>query len=137
MPEDVDQIYELYAHPDITLYMEPLFENREEEKEYMVSYYDHVYCFFGYGMWLITLKDGTIIGRAGLEHNEKEEVVAGYMLAKEYQKCGYALEAMKAILEYAREELDIHQVIAYIQIENIDSLRLAEKLGLTIKDIQT
>ena len=61
MPEDVDQIYELYAHPDITLYMEPLFENREEEKEYMVSYYDHVYCFCGYGMWLITLKDGTII----------------------------------------------------------------------------
>ena len=125
-------MYELYADSDITKYMENLFEDVEQEREYMKNYYEQIYLFFGYGMWLITLKDGTVIGRAGIENNEKGEQVLGYMLGKEYQKQGYALEACRAILDYAKKELEITEVVAYIEPENEPSLALARKLGVKV-----
>jgi RimJ/RimL family protein N-acetyltransferase len=143
IPADAERLYELYENPQITRYMESLFPNIEEERAYMDSYYENVYRFYGYGMWLVTLKDGTVIGRAGIEHipemteNQPQtegetppEHELGYMLGVPYQHQGYALEACRAILDYARDELGITDVAVNIHPENKPSLRLAEKLGL-------
>ncbi len=153
LPEDAPGLYELYGDEEVTRYMEPLFPDIREEQAYMESYYENVYCFYGYGLWLITLKDGTIIGRAGVEllpgddqvpegyvryryggkiknggEPEAGEHVLGYMLGKPYWHKGYAAEACRAILEYAGE-LGIREITALIHQDNIASIRLAEKLG--------
>lgn len=133
IPEDVKSIYNIYQHPDITKYMENLYEDMDEEKKYMEDYYENVYKFFGYGMWLVSLKDGTIIGRAGIEHNDQEECILGYVIAKEYQRNGYAQEACEAILKYAREELGMKEVVCYMDWENKASIALANKLNVIIK----
>ena len=72
---------------------------------------------------------------AGLEVNENGEFVLGYMLAAKYQHQGYAYEACQGILEYAREylELEPEEIIACIEPENRASVKLAEKLGITIR----
>lgn len=137
VPEDVEDIYHLYKHPEITRYMEDLFADMEEERAYMKSYYNTIYKFYGYGTWLITLKDGTVIGRAGIENNADGGFEMGYMLGLEYQHQGYALEACRGILKYAKENLglDKKDIICRIDKNNAASVRLAEKLGLTMEFI--
>lgn len=153
--DDIDSLINVYKHPDITKYMEGLFE-RDEEVKYIKEYVKNIYGFYNYGMWAICLKDGTIIGRAGIEYlsesgNGKDELygektffessyeegvhMLGYVLAKEYQGFGYAYEACKAILDYAKEELMLSKVCVRIHRNNEQSLKLAKKLGFKF-DIQ-
>ena len=129
--EDVSRLYELYADESITRYMESLFPTRQQEEEYTRDYIKNIYHFYGYGMWLITLKEsGEVIGRAGLEYKEGlEGLEIGFMLGKEYQHKGYAFEACKAILDYAREELEQNNVYAVVHEENQASIALCQKLG--------
>lgn len=135
IPDDIGDLYHLYENPEVTRYMDNIFKDKDEECAYIESYYRVVYCFYGFGMWLITKKDGTVIGRAGIEANDREEIVIGYMLAPQYQKQGYAKEACEGVLAYAKEILGIDRkdIVAYIHEENKPSMRLAEKLGIRIK----
>ena len=51
--DDLDALYELYAGEGMTRYMEPLYEDREEEAEYMRAYIASQYYYYGYGMWVV------------------------------------------------------------------------------------
>lgn len=137
VPEDAGGLYHLYEQPEITRYMEGLLPDVEEERAYMQSYYNTIYRFYGYGMWLIVLKDGSIIGRAGIENNSDGLLELGYMLGAEYQHQGYAQEACEGILKYAEENLQINRkdIICRIYKENTASVKLAEKLGVIIEFI--
>ena len=67
--EDLDELYRLYEDPEITRYMEGLYEDRKKEEEYTRAYINNMYRFYGYGMWLVIQKEtGKIIGRAGLNN---------------------------------------------------------------------
>lgn len=129
--EDVPRLYELYADESITRYMESLFSTRQQEEEYTKDYIENIYHFYGYGMWLIALKEsGEVIGRAGLEYKEGlEGLELGFMLGKDYQHKGYAYEACRAILDYAREELEQDEIYAVVHEENEASITLCKKLG--------
>lgn len=71
--EDLDALFELYAKPGMTNFVEPLYEY-EEEAEYERAYIKHRYRYYGYGMWLVfDKKSGELIGRAGLEDREYAE----------------------------------------------------------------
>ena len=130
--EDVPCLYELYEDESITRYMEPLFPEQQQEEDYTRDYIKNVYHFYGYGMWLILLKENDkVIGRAGLEYKEGYEgLELGFMLGKKYQHKGYAYEACKAILEYAREELEQVSFRAIVHKNNEPSKQLCKKLGM-------
>lgn len=130
--EDVDRFYEIYAQPGITAYMEGLYEDREQEREFTREYIRQMYGFYEYGMWCICLPDGYVIGRAGLCHREingEPQLEVGYVLDKNYQHQGYATEALKETLRYAKEQLGAPFVNAFIQIGNQASVRLIKRLG--------
>lgn len=135
--EDVDVLYEIYAQEGITDYVEPLYENREEEIAYTKAYIRHMYTYYGYGMWLICdRRNDTVIGRAGLNHQEIEgeiELEMGYLIRREYQRQGYALEVCLAILDYARKGLDFKRVNCLVEEENQISEHLLGKLGFSKK----
>ena len=64
--EDVDEFYKIYSDPDMTRFMEGLFENPEDEKRYQKDYIEKVYGLMGFGVWtLVRKEDGRVIGRAG------------------------------------------------------------------------
>ena len=129
--EDVPRLYELYADKEITYYMENLFPDIGQETEYTENYIKNVYEFYGYGIWLITLKDsGLVIGRAGLEYKESfDGLELGFMLGKDYQNKGYAYEACSAIIKYGLEELGVNNYCAVVHRDNTKSIKLCEKLG--------
>lgn len=132
--EDLDALFDLYAKPGMTDFVEPLY-SYEEEAAYEEAYIKHRYRYYGYGMWLVFDKEsGKLIGRAGLENRDYPEGTAielGYMIAPEYQGKGYATEVCRAILTYAKEELEAESVNCLVDEKNVPSVRLVEKLGFT------
>ncbi len=129
--EDVDVFYELYKEPEMTRYMEGLFENPEDEKRYQRDYIEKVYGLMGFGVWTIVRReDNRIIGRAGYSvRNGFEEIELGFLIGKEFQRKGYAYEACSAILEYGRSVLGFETVQTLVKKENVISLNLCAKLG--------
>lgn len=132
---DVPRLYELYRDPEITEYMEDLFENPAEEVAYTRHYIENIYAFYGYGMWIVIEKEtGEIIGRAGLENKEGfDGLELGFMIGKNYQRQGYAFEVCQAIIAYAEEELEIQDICALVREENKASIALCHKLGFVAK----
>ena len=54
----------------------------------------------------------------------------GYSLDEEQQGKGYMKEAVKLVVEYAFEELELHRIEATTLIDNEKSQRVLKALGL-------
>jgi RimJ/RimL family protein N-acetyltransferase len=54
----------------------------------------------------------------------------GYAFHPDHGGCGFATEAVKAVLELAFGSMDLHRVIARIDPRNAPSLNLARRLGM-------
>ena len=133
----LDALFELYAGEGMTDYMEPLHPY-EQEREYQQSYMENMYRFYGYGMWLVCEKEtGKLIGRAGFDYKKEmgEELQIGYAIGVPYQHRGYATEVCRAIIDYARTELEIHSICCFIEEKNEKSIGLARKLGFVPRGI--
>jgi [ribosomal protein S5]-alanine N-acetyltransferase len=86
---------------------------------------------FGFGLWLVELKDGAPIGMCGLlKRDVLEDVDIGFAYLPAYQSKGYGFEAARAVLDYARDVLQRPRVVAIVNAENTASGRLLEKLGM-------
>lgn len=130
--EDVEAFYEIYKEPSITEYMEDLFQDIEEERQYMRDYIDKVYGFYGFGVWTVIEKaTGAIIGRAGLSYREGfEDAELGFVIGVPWQGKGYAYEVCSAIMEYGRTELELPIIQAFVEEGNDKSIMLCKKLGM-------
>ena len=53
-----------------------------------------------------------------------------YLLDSQHWGYGYAIECCKAVLDYAREDLEIKRVVAVIDKRNTRSIHTAQKLGM-------
>ena len=131
IPEDVESFYQIYSHPAITEYMEGLYPEVEEERQYVRDYIEKVYTFFGFGVWTVIEREtGAVIGRAGFSYREGfDEPELGFIIGVPWQRRGYAEEVCRAILAYGWSALEFRQVQALVEPENIPSVRLCEKLG--------
>mgnify|MGYP003312056108 CR=1 FL=1 len=133
---DLDAVYEVYAAPSITKYMEGLYENREEELEYTRSYIQNAYTFWGYGTWVIERKsDRKIIGRVGFNLRDGyEEPELGFVIMESEQQKGYAFECCEAVLKVGKEEYEFEKVQALVKEGNEASVNLCRKLGFEYQE---
>jgi diamine N-acetyltransferase len=53
----------------------------------------------------------------------------GIIIDSKFRGKGFAKEAIKAVLKYGFDHLDLHQFFAYIEIDNPNSLKLFESSG--------
>lgn len=85
--------------------------------------------------FMIELKsDGTFIGWCGLKYfPETNEVDLGYRLMKKFWGQGYATEAGRACLEYGFKTLNLGNIMATVMPENIGSIKVVQKLGMTFR----
>jgi ribosomal-protein-alanine N-acetyltransferase len=76
--------------------------------------------------------ESIIIGDAGFkgapDFNGTVEI--GYSILPQYRRQGYALEAVKALLEWATVQPEVRQVVAECENDNIASIGVLEKAGL-------
>lgn len=92
----------------------------------IASYLKH-----GFGFYLVVTKNGKLpIGITGLvDRDGLEYIDVGFAFLPGFRGKGFAYESTKAILEYAKKELNINPIVAVTDIENVKSSNLLEKLG--------
>ena len=90
---------------------------------------------FGYGLYLVQLKDtNTPIGMCGfLKRDDFEYADIGYSLLEAFWSKGYAKEAAIAVLDYAHKKHHLTTVLAATLPSNTGSINLLEKLGFSLK----
>jgi RimJ/RimL family protein N-acetyltransferase len=54
----------------------------------------------------------------------------GYSFLPTYFHHGYAYESVKRVIRFAFEELKIHKLMAFVNAENIPSIKLLERLNM-------
>lgn len=84
------------------------------------------------GAWLqlaVCLPDDTMIGDIGIHFLDADQIEIGYTLSPAYQGCGYAREAVRAVVEYAFSVWKKHRIIASVDPENAPSIRLLSAVG--------
>jgi RimJ/RimL family protein N-acetyltransferase len=127
---DVDAYAEMYADPEVMRFLGGPAA-REQAWRHMALFAGH-WALRGYGQWVLERRDdGRFVGRAGLWEPEGwpgREV--GWALRRDAWGAGYATEAARAAVAWARDALGADALISIIAPENAASERVAGRLGM-------
>jgi ribosomal-protein-alanine N-acetyltransferase len=129
---DVDEIFELRSNPETMKFIpRPLAKTKEDALEHLETIDKNIENNNGIN-WAITLKGNPkligIIGHYRLKpENHRSEI--GYMILPQYNGQGIVTEAIKLVLEYGFDDLQIHSIEAVIDPENRASERVLQKNG--------
>ena len=134
--EDMKSIYEICQHKEVIKYIEPC-DSLPSEIEKQKAYIENIYHFYGYGIWgIFETASNQCIGKCGIEYkmiDGQSEFELSYLLDYHYWGKGYALESIKAVLDYAEKQIKAEKMIAIIDQENIRSIHLIEHFGFSIE----
>ena len=116
--EDIDNLQLIFADP-LAMFFYPKTLDREETKAWILKVMAQ-YEQYGAGMWACHLKDnGEFVGQCGLyfqtDVDGKDEVEVGYLFLRKYWSQGYATEAAKVVMEYARNRLGFKRLISLVR----------------------
>lgn len=131
--EDAPFIYKLMNSEGWLKYIgDRSINSVEDAEEYLYKNYLNSYEKHDFGPYLVILKDGTIIGSAGLYKRENlDNPDIGFAFLPEFMNKGYAFEAARAVMNYASEELSIQKIVGFTVPDNASSIKLLKKLGLS------
>ena len=134
---DLDDLWALYRNPNITKYIPDAPRSREKAKEEIEWFINGHPRHPELGLWATIYKEtDKFIGRCGLlawEIDGQNEVEIACTIAEEYWGQGLGTEAARAILQYGFESLNLSRLICLIDLENIASQRVAEKIGMVFE----
>jgi len=79
--------------------------------------------------FLITTRDGRIVGACGIAKLDGETPEIGYWLGVHFWGRGYATEAVRAVIDHAFGDLGYDRLLAGARVSNPASRRVLEKCG--------
>ena len=127
--KDLDDLYEYAKNPDVGLMQgwEP-HSSKEVSLNALKSF------IVDEDRWAIVLKEnGKVIGSVGISPDENRGKYYAkyihYVLSADYWNIGYMTEAVKRVVKYAFEEMNIDLLSAFHYPHNIRSKRVIEKCG--------
>ena len=86
----------------------------------------------GYG--IVVKGTDNIVGSVDFNHRHEDDVLEiGYTLHPDYWGRGYVPEAARALIDLAFKELELHKIELTCFGYNLQSQRVAEKLGFTLE----
>lgn len=108
------------------------FDSFEEYQQLVFKYKDW-YAIGNHFRWGIVEKTSNeIIGIVQLhsKDNLNNSCKIGYIIGYHHNKRGYATEAVKKVIDFAFNVVGYHRLEADIVEENVDSIKLAESVGM-------
>lgn len=136
-PTDLDEMFKLHADPEVHIYLGNRTITSKEKVMEAIDWLQQQYIDFGVGRWaMINKATGNFIGWTGLEYVTKEInkhknfYDLGYRLLKEFWGQGFATESAFASLDYGFDKLNIKEVYAMADCNNIGSNKILKKVGL-------
>ncbi len=128
--EDADALHLILGDAETMSYSEPAY-TFEKTSDFLEEF-----CIKRNGAVAAVLKDGgKLIGYLLFHAVEEDIYELGWFFNRAYWRQGYALEACKAIIDYAFMELNIHKIFAET-IDTVKSTKLMKKLGMQMEGIQ-
>lgn len=133
--DDLDEWAAICAEPEVTRWVGDEDGLSREDAWRRMAYLIGHWALRGFGHWaLVERVTGKLVGRAGLYEPEAwPGLEVGWLVGREHWGRGFAPEAGRASIEWAREELGADHVISLIEDSNERSARVAEKLGMTVE----
>jgi RimJ/RimL family protein N-acetyltransferase len=133
--EDFEPYAAICADPEVMRYLgegRPL--SRSDAWRQMAMILGH-WRLRGYGLWAVEERaTGTLVGRIGFFKPEGwPDFELGWMLGRHAWGKGYATEGARRALAYAFTELGRDHLISLIRPGNDPSIRVAERLGETLR----
>jgi len=129
--KDAQDIYTKYAgNKNHVMYMAWPAHNSIEDTEAFLIYLEEAAARgleFGYG--IIEKGSKEFMGTVGFK-NESGRVFFGYILAPEYHGQGYATEAARRLLDWLKDQEEVHRIWAFCDVNNLASRRVLDKSGL-------
>ncbi|EMR37571.1 GNAT family N-acetyltransferase [Vibrio harveyi] len=137
--EDAPFILELYNQPDFYRFVgDKQIRTLEEAKRYIQDNMLRMQELKGVSLLVVeTNHDKQPVGICGLVKRDTLtafDIGYGY-LPSAYGK-GYAKEAASVVVDFAREEMNIENLVAITNNDNIRSISLLEKLGFQFERIE-
>jgi len=91
----------------------------------------------GLGQWAVVRKsDGICVGECGIcvqELDGESEFEISYRMRRDCWGIGLATEAAQACRDYGFKSVRLRRMISIIESENVASIRVAEKMGMTLE----
>ncbi|HEV2695635.1 MAG TPA: GNAT family N-acetyltransferase [Verrucomicrobiae bacterium] len=91
----------------------------------------------GLGQWAVVRKsDGICVGECGIcvqEVEGKKEFEISYRMRRDCWGIGLATEAAQACRDHGFKNVGLRRLISIIEAENAASIRVAEKMGMTLE----
>lgn len=137
--DDIDDLYSLLRDPIIMQYCSGTMDRTGAIKwlESVKKYYEE----YGYSYWAAIDKDtNEFIGQLGIIKQEVDgewlDCVA-FMISKNNWRKGYATEGASGCIRYAKDTLQLQELYATVEKENITSQAVLRKIGMTyVKDAE-
>jgi [ribosomal protein S5]-alanine N-acetyltransferase len=130
--DDLNEILELRGNPETMKFIpRPLVKTEEDALNHFKMIDEKIEKNEGIN-WAITVKGNPkligIIGHYRIQpENHRCEI--GYMILPQYNGQGIVTEAIKAVLEYGFEDMNMHSIEAVIDPDNSASERVLQKNG--------
>lgn len=129
---DAEKFYQLNLNPNVIRYTgNAAFKDTEEAFLFLENYLD--YKQNGYGRWAVIEKSNDeFLGWCGLKYDKVlDETDIGFRFFEAHWNKGYATESAKACIAYGFQELHLQTIIGRAMTENVASIKVLEKIGLT------
>lgn len=139
---DRQKVFEGFSNAEVTRYFDITYSTYESTSVQMEWYATNRKEESGYAWAVCDKTSGDVMGIFSLYFINKNHKRAelGYWLLPPYWNKGFATEAITAILNYAKKELNLHRISAEIEPANTASLKLLQKLGFkqdgTLRDYE-
>jgi ribosomal-protein-alanine N-acetyltransferase len=132
VPNDAEDLYRIYSHPDSFKYMSNEKPLLWEQTTALIDSFTEHWKKHNFGVWAVVSKNNQkLIGHCGLKFLENTtEIQIGYLLLKSYWGIGLGTEAASAAMKYGFEVAQLDRIVAIAKPENIASRRVMEKIGM-------
>jgi len=130
--EDREFIFAMFSNDDVNRFLfdaEPIGDLQSAGQ--LIDFYTQEEPR-GHHRWILIRKeDGKKLGTCGFHCWDKSTGCCdiGYDLLPEFWGRGYMLEAMRAVVDFARSDMQLNHINACIYIDNKKSIDLAKKCG--------
>ncbi len=132
--EDTPAVHRYGSDPDVVRYMPWGPNTWKDTEEFLQRKLDDQRADpRGYFDLAVTLaSSGELIGACGLTiiSTQRLQAAIGYAYRRDVWGNGYATEAAKALVAFGFDELGMHRIFTYCDVDNIASARVLEKTGM-------
>ena len=128
---DAKDILVFRGDPMVQRYNGPVFETEDEVQALIGEIHDEFDRETGIG-WAVALRDtDRVVGLFGYHDWNRfhRRAQIGYDLARAYWGQRVATEALRAMLDFGFERMDLNRVGAHTIADNYESVRLLERIG--------